>query len=358
MLVKNRSIYLYFLAFFYGFFITMIYADPIKKLPKAELHLHLTGSYPLSYLRMIASNANLNEEYENFVSGLKILANGNVPYHDAFKYFLPVEKLINTYEKVENGVIALGKELIEDGVIYAEIRTGLKDFGKGHEEYLKAVLRGINRCPKNIKLKLILSLRRNSGSSLAKKTVDLAIRYKDQGVVGIDVSGDSTLGQIVDIIPDIKRAKKASLYLTLHIGESPKEIDSIEKQLEQAVILQQLKPDRIGHGVFLSHQSVKWLLNHPSIPIEICPTSSIIAGMIHHIYEHPGIGYYLKHKHPIIIGTDDPLLFQTTLTAEYHKLLNLNGINIEQIKHIILRSFDFAFLPQQEKLNLINKFNA
>lgn len=357
-MVKAKLKYNYLLLIFYSILNTIIHADSIKKLPKAELHLHLTGSYPLSYLQKIASNNNLNKEYKHLVSGLDNLAKRNVTYHEGFKYFLLVEQLVNTYEKVENGVVALGEELIKDGVAYAEIRTGLKDLGKGHEEYLKAVLRGIDRCPKNIKLKLIISLRRNTDIALAKKTIDLAINYKKQGVVGIDVSGDSTIGNITEIITELQRAKKASLFLTLHLGESPKEIDNADKQLEQAEILEQLNPDRIGHGVFLSPQARQWVLKH-SIPLEVCITSSIIAGMIERINDHPGIEYYLKHKHPIIIGTDDPLLFQTTLTKEYHKIMDLDEINLAQVKEIILKSFEFAFLSQKEKqeliLNILNR---
>lgn len=354
-MVKNKLKYNYLLTLFCSLLSSVIYCEPIKKLPKAELHLHLTGSYPLSYLQKIASNSALHKEYKDFVSGLNNLAKRNVSYHEAFKYFLLVEKLVNTYKKVEDGVIALGEELIKDGVIYAEIRTGLKDLGKGHEEYLKAVLRGIDRCPKNLKLKLIISLRRNTGSAVAKNMVDLAIHYKNQGIIGIDVSGDSTLGDIAEIIPELQRAKKASLYLTLHLGESPREIDTIEKELEQVKILEQLNPDRIGHGVFLAHPAIQWILKN-STPIEVCPTSSIIAGMINRLNEHPWIEYHLTYKHPIIIGTDDPLLFKTTLSAEYNKLLNLQKINRDIVNNIIRSSFEFAFLPQQEKTDLLLTF--
>lgn len=336
----------------------MVYADYIKDIPKTELHLHLTGAYPLSYLRSIASDEDSKKEYKELVLSLQKLARGGVTYSDSFEYFAPVRKLVNTYDKVENGVVALCENLISDGVVYVEIRTGLKDLGKGPEEYLKAVLRGIERCPKAIKVKLLLSIRRDekdtTSASTAKKTIDIAIKYREQGVVGIDVSGDSTLGQLAQIIPEIKRAQKAKLHLALHLGESPEEIDNKEKELGQAKLLEQLKPDRIGHGVFLSPQALKWVLNHPSVPIEVCPTSSVVVGMIDHHSNHPGIKYYLKHKHPVVVGTDDPLLFNSSLTQEYHKLIELDGIKMTQIKQMIQWSFDFAFLTPEEKIELRN----
>ncbi|MBI2712536.1 MAG: hypothetical protein HYX41_06770 [Bdellovibrio sp.] len=320
-------------------------AFAIHELPKAELHLHLTGSYPLTYLKKITTE----EQYLGIVENLRILSKG-VPYHEAFKYFIPIEAAVNTHEKVERGIHALCDELSKDNVVYAEIRSGLKNFGDGFEEYLKTVLKGISHCPTNLKVKLLLSVRRHTPLAQVIETVDLAIRYKDQGIVGLDVSGDSTLGEIKNLSAEIKRAKENGLFLALHLGESSKETDSVEKQIDQQKLLEELQPERIGHGVFLSDQSRKWLFEHPGVPVEVCPSSSVIAGMIGHHSEHPAVQlYFRKHNHPIVIGTDDPLLFQTTLTNEYQKVLELDHVTLEEIKKMIRWSFEFSFLSTEEK---------
>lgn len=323
----------------------------IKNIPKAELHLHLTGSYPLAYVRKCAIESNMLDVYNDFASGLEILAKG-VPYHDAFKYFAPVEKIVNTYAKVEQGVVALAHELLADGVVYAEIRAGLKDLGKGYEEYLLAILRGIRRCPSEITIKLLLSIRRFTEAAIADATVDLAIKYKDYGIVGLDISGDSTLGQIELIIPAVRRGQAAGLKLALHLGESPKEIDTEEKQIAQAKILEMLKPNRIGHGVFLSQPALDWMLAH-RVPLEVCPTSSELAGMVDHHRDHPGLEYLLQHNHPIVIGADDLLLFRSPLSKEIIKLMRLEKFGGEQLLQLIAWSFEFAFgkIAPEDKLN-------
>jgi len=323
----------------------------IRKIPKVELHLHYSGAVPLRYLKSVSSDV----EYELLVQGLKKLANG-VDYHDVFKYFSHVYKILNTYEKIENGLIAIATEQLQDNVVYLEVRTGLKDLGKGTEEYLCALLRGIKRCPAAITVKLMLSLRRNTPVKEAKDIVGLAIKYRKEGVVGIDVSGDSTLVGIEKIIPAIELAKKDCLLLSLHLGESREEIDTPAKKIAQAKLLEIIKPDRIGHGVFLSQQSVAWLLQHPNIPIEVCPSSSVLAGMIEHHSKHPGLGYHLNHKHLIVVGTDDPLLFQTTLTKEYLKLLE-HSLSLDQVKQIIANSFRFAFATNDLKQKNANRCN-
>lgn len=91
---------------------------------------------------------------------------------------------------------------------------------------------------------------------------------------------------------------------------------------------------------------------HPLIPIEVCPTSSVITGMIEHQLLHTGVRYYLQHKHPIVIGTDDPLLFQSSLTEEYLNLMQLDGLQLGHILQLTSWSHDFSFLPHKDKLQL------
>lgn len=325
----------------------------IHQTPKAELHSHYSGAVPLWYLESIIDDQVTLDEYKLLVQGLHKLKSG-VDYHDAFKYFSHIYKILNTYEKVENGLIAIAEEYLQDNVIYLELRTGLKDLGKGIEEYLQALLRGIKRCPSDITIKLMLSLRRDTSAADAQKIVDLAIRYKEHGVVGIDVSGDSTLIGTENIIPAIRRAKMEGIFLSLHIGESAEEIDTPDKEVAQAELLELVQPERIGHGVFLSEQSVSWLLQHPDIPIEVCPSSSVLAGMVDHHSNHPGLLYHLAHEHPVVVGTDDPLLFQTTLTNEYLKLIEV-GFDLDQIKQMIANSFQFAFAVPNSKQKIAHR---
>lgn len=105
--------------------------ETIKKMPKIELHMHLGGSYPLSYLKEIASS----EQYQALIDEIEKIKK-RVDYHAVFSVFKLVANIVNTPQKVENGVAALCKELAEDNVVYAELRTGLKDLGTGFEGYL------------------------------------------------------------------------------------------------------------------------------------------------------------------------------------------------------------------------------
>lgn len=301
----------------------------LKSLPKAELHLHLGGSFPLSYLLSIATP----EQAEELQKGLEVLSK-KVHYHDVFPLFKLVGNIVNSEERVKNGVEALCRSLKEDGVTYVEIRSSVKDLGKGYEEYLKAILEGLqNERTESFKPYLLLSLQRNSPLTITHTTIDLAIQYQDAGVVGIDLSGDSSLEQMEFLIPELKRAKNSKLALVLHMGESTKEKGQID-------LLTNLEPDRIGHGVFLTDEAKEWIVTK-KIPLEVCLTSSVLVEMVGHAHEHPGIELY-RRGHPIVLCTDDPLLFSTSLTQELMVAHQTCGLSLDELFSITYNSFKYT----------------
>jgi adenosine deaminase len=241
--------------------------------------------------------------------------------------------------RVENGILALCKDLLLDNVVYAEFRTGLKDLGSGLEGYLTAVLRGIQRGTDGTSLRagLILSLRRDTEYSIAEQTIDLALKYRDKGVIGIDLSGDSTQGDGKHIFPALIRAKANHLPITLHIGESEKE--TAEQQMLELLTIQ---PQRIGHGVHLCEEGKKWV-KEKKILVELCLTSAVKAKMIHDAKEHPALKLLLQ-GHPVAICTDDPLVFNTTLSQEYTHVAILTGLLPEEIQELQKQTQIYNFL--------------
>ncbi len=300
-----------------------------QQLPKAELHLHLGGSFPREYLFSIATTTQQEE-----LSRALDLVGQRIDYHAGFRVFGLIAQIVNSEEKLQNGVSQLCKSLEEDHVRYVEIRTGLKDLGQGTEEYLKAVLRGIQETESTLlKANVVLSLQRSSSVALVQETIDLALKFRNQGVVGIDISGNSSIGQIDQIIPDLMRAKKEGLAFTVHMGELPEETD-------QMLLLTLLKPKRVGHGVYLSDEAKEWILRH-RIPLEVCLTSSVLVKMIDDYKQHPGLEFF-RLGHPIVFCTDDPLLFSTTLSQELLYAHQLCGLSTEDIKYLVDQSFDYT----------------
>ena len=299
-----------------------------QQLPKAELHLHLGGSFPKEYLLSIATPT----QQEELIHALDLIAQG-IDYHAGFRVFGLINQIVNSEEKLQNGVSWLCRSLKEDHVHYVEIRTGLKDLGQGLEGYLKAVLRGIyDNASAPLKANVVLSLQRSSSAAMVNKTIDLALKYRDQGVIGIDISGNAGIGQVDPIVSDLLRAKKEGLAFTIHLGELPEETD-------QMLLLTLLEPKRVGHGVYLCEEAKEWILKH-RVPIEVCLTSSVLVKMIADYKQHPGLEFF-RLGHPIVFCTDDPLLFSTTLSQELSYAHQLCGLSKEEIKQLVKHSFDY-----------------
>src|SRR5689334_8693500 len=122
MSMKFAQIVLGTLALTINFLIGAQQAPDFQQLPKGELHLHLGGSFPKEYLFSIASKMQ-QEQLEHALNLIKL----KVDYNAAFHVFKLVAEIVDTEEKLQEGVESLCAKLQEDNVHYVEIRTGLKD---------------------------------------------------------------------------------------------------------------------------------------------------------------------------------------------------------------------------------------
>jgi len=63
---------------------------------------------------------------------------------------------------------------------------------------------------------------------------------------------------------------------------------------------------------------------------------------------HPAIEYH-RQGHPIVLGTDDPLIFSTTLSKECALLHDCHGFSFEQIEKYAKLGIDYSFLPRKKE---------
>ena len=302
----------------------------IQHEPKAELHIHAGGAFPPGYLLEIANDEELLE-LTQFIDKLK----QGMDYKEAFAVFPLISRIVNTNERLEEGAFRICESLKADGVKVAELRSGLKRLaGSDEKGYLKALLRGVQRAQsESFSCKVILSVQRDSTKEFVEKTVELATQYMYRGVVGIDISGDSTKGTIKQHITTLQKARSAGLFITAHIGESYEEIDQMD-------ILQKLKPHRIGHGVCLCLPAIAWIKEH-KIPVEVCPTSARLVSMHQPNEIHPWIIEHRDNGHPIVICTDDPTVFGVNVSDELYSLKNI--LTLDQITEIAKSGLKHAF---------------
>ena len=117
--------------------------------------------------------------------------------------------------------------------------------------------------------------RRNSLSE-ALEVVSLAERFRDKGVVGVDLCGDPARGGIAALAPAFERARAISgLGITLHFAEA--EASGTDEELE---MLLSWKPDRVGHVIHVSDRVRERIIREHNLGLELCLSCNVHAGMI------------------------------------------------------------------------------
>lgn len=302
--------------------------ENLRALPKYNAHCHLGGEIPIATLLKYGSQ----KQIQALTQAMSEITSGK-EYEKAFCIFPLISQIINTHEKLKEATFQTCQRFKLDNNQVVLMRTGLKVLeNRDYEEYLKTVLEGIREAAsEDFNVFLMLSLKRSSSLEMAKLTVGLALKYRESGVVGIDISDISTIGDIKTIIPELLQAKASGLKIAVHMGESAEEQD-------QMLIIQEIKPDLIDHGVNLCEEAKEWVKKN-NIPVTVCLTSSIATRMHDQASPHPWITEYLESEHPIDLGTDDSTVFGNIFLS--NELFSLcPDLEFEKITEIAKKSLD------------------
>lgn len=186
-------------------------------------------------------------------------------------------------------------EFAQDGVRYLELRTTPRqnaDTGMTKKTYLAAVLAAMNEPRSNIRVRLIVSIDRRNTLEEAHEAVDLALAFRDQGIVGMDLCGDVMQGSFNALRPAFDRAQAAGLKITLHFNE-------VQANVAEAPSLLAIRPDRLGHATLLDDFS-RQAIYKEAIPVEICMTSNVLCKTVPSYADHH-VKTLLLEKHPFVL---------------------------------------------------------
>jgi adenosine deaminase len=139
------------------------------------------------------------------------------------------------------------------------------------------------------------------------------------------------------------------LHRLIHAGE----IGGPEKIREA---IEFLGAERIGHGIAAIHDpALMDLLAARRIPLEICPTSNLRTGALARqlrrekagLEQHP-LTQLIRHGVPVVLSTDDPAMFDTTLTEEYKRAQEM-GMTEKELLQLIRQGFEHTFLSKEQQ---------
>jgi len=330
----------------------------VKSLPKAELHCHLDGSMRVETIVDIAKKENVKLPTDDIDELRKILEVG-MECKSLEEYLRPFDitaAVLQSEESLRRATYELAEDAAEENVRYIEIRFApLWHIRKGLKmtEIIDAVLKGAHEAERDfdIKIGIIICGIRHTSPEDTMKVAELAVAYKNKGVVGFDLAGAERDFPAKDHKEAFYLIINNNINTTAHAGEAYG-----PESIEQAIHF--ISANRIGHGTRLREDGD--LLNYVNdhrIPLEMCITSNIQTKAAKHVEDHP-IKFYFDLGLRVTLNTDNRLISKVSLTDEYMLAIEKLGFTADEIKYLILNGFKSAFLPLKEKVKLIKRINA
>ncbi|MBA3657334.1 MAG: adenosine deaminase [Gemmatimonadaceae bacterium] len=330
----------------------LITSELLRRLPKAELHCHLDGSVRPSTL------IELGKEYKKPMPAASadelrdyMLVNDARNLEDYLTRFEVTISVMQTAESLERVAYELAEDAAKDGVRYIEVRNApvlnVRE-GLSLGEAVEAPIRGLERAERDfgIKGRYIICALRNLAPDVSLELAQLAVSYKKRGVVAFDLAGGEAGNPASAHAEAFKYARDNNLALTVHAGEG----DGSES-VRQAVHV--CGAQRIGHATRLIEDTeLTQYVNDRRIALEICLTSNVQTRVASSYETHP-LRQYFDHGMNVVLNTDNRLMSGTTLTEEYGHAARHLDFDFDELCTIALNSFESAFLPWEERIQLL-----
>ena len=329
-----------------------------RRLPKVELHAHLSGSIRPSTLLDLSAEHRGSEGEERARNTLGLSRGATRETRDlreCFAIFDLIHDAVRTKENLRRITREVVADFAADNVKYLELRTTPRDLPDGtkRREYVSivtSVLEAMSDLEEGgITCRLLLSIdRATADPAVAQATVDLAREFQPV-VVGIDVSGNPTRGSFSTFLPALEAARAAGLSVTIHCGE-------VRGNDEEVTAMINFHPDRLGHTLTLTREHCATLLALPRrIPVELCPTSNVKTLQLDSMTDHPTARLWVHQKYPFCVNTDDSGVFATDSSTEHFIFAEALNLDVVAMSTIACNAAGFSFLPTREKAQLQNK---
>ncbi|KFY64150.1 hypothetical protein V496_03448 [Pseudogymnoascus sp. VKM F-4515 (FW-2607)] len=339
--------------------VVLMDADPLhgldaKSMPKIELHAHLSGSISPACLHEIwLSKKQRDADGAAALSDpLQELAPSKafdlVTFFPLFSKF--IYELCNDAESISYSTKSVLQDFQDDGVVYLELRTTprlIKQAGISKEAYVQLVLSTISSFESpTMVTQLILSIDRRNSEEEASEVVDLALRYRDQGVVGVDLCGDPAKGNVDIFRSAFAKAKEKGLKTTIHFAEAQQ--SSSEHEL---LTLLSFEPDRIGHVIHVP-DAIKEVIIERKLGLELCLSCNVKFKMTSGSFADHHFMYWKGTGCPITLCTDDVGVVGSALSNEYALIAEHFGLEPREVYELAQSGIETVFGGDDEKERL------
>jgi len=305
---------------------------------KAELHVHLEGCVWEKH------KIKWREKAINF---FPFIDSNLINFPISFEDFLAILRSSYNYLNGEAQYISVLNDYLhymqEQNIVYAEIQINsalLRTFNIDIMNLLRNFNKEVQSRKKQV-IRYIIDLPWQFSAHSFEYFIKNYDQFKELGVVGLSMGGDESFARPSEIVSIFDSAKKVGYKILCHAGETTN--TNFAKK-----IIEELNPDRIGHGLSLAD----WFIsqNDKTFIIDTCLTSNHLLGLVKNIDNHPFQKWILSNNVITTLSTDDPAIFNTTLKREYNlaenHFLNMDCYfdNIED--YYVKAAFDKAAIHQ------------
>jgi adenosine deaminase len=340
-------------------------AVSIRAAPKVLLHDHLDGGVRpatvvdlarrVGYDGLPVTNAVELEQWFRAAADSGSLER----YLETFAHTVAVMQTVQGLSRVARECV---EDLAADGVVYAEVRWAPEQHvedGLTLEQVVEAVLSGFQEgaatsaaVGRTIRVGAIVTAMRHAARS--REIAELAVRYRDDGVVGFDIAGAEAGFPPSRHLDAFEYLRRENYHFTIHAGEAFG-LPSIWEAIQWC------GTDRLGHGVRIVDDitaggrlgRLAQYVRDKRIPLEMCPSSNVQTGAAKSIAEHP-IGLLRRLQFRVTVNTDNRLMSGTSMSREMSLLAEAFNYEWSDLQWFTINAMKSAFIGFDERLAIIN----
>jgi len=343
--------------------------DSIRRAPKVLLHDHLDGGLrPQTVIELADASG-----YRGLpTTDVAKLATWFASAADSGSLERYLETFAHTCGVMQDeaALVRVAAEAVEDlasdGVVYAEVRYAPELFqerGLTLEQIVEAVQEGFRlgerraaEAGHRIRIGTLLCAMRQNARSL--EIAELAVRYRDVGVVGFDIAGPEAGFPPTRNLDAFEYLRQQNAHFTIHAGEAFG-LPSIWEAIQHC------GAERLGHGVRIVDDikvaedgsvnlgRLASYVRDRRIPLEMCPSSNLQTGAAPSVAEHP-IGLLARLRFRVTVNTDNRLMSHCSMSSEMATLVDTFGYAWEDLQWFTVNAMKSAFIGFDERLDLIN----
>ena len=329
----------------------------LRRLPKAELHVHLDGSVrPSTLLELAEENGTPMPASDPESLREYMLVDDAVDLEEYLERFSVTLSVMQSGAAMERIAYELAEDASKEGVRYIEVRYSPVlnvRAGLSLGEAIEGPLRGLERAERDHGIigRVIVCAIRNMAPDVSLELARLAVSYRDRGVVGFDLAGGERGHPATAHAAAFEHARSNDLACTCHAGEGDG-ADSIRQAVHRC------GAHRLGHATRLFEDpSLMEYVNDRRIALEICLTSNVQTRVTETYETHP-VRDYFEHGLNVVLNTDNRLMSGTTLTDEYAHAAEHLDFGVNDLARIALNGFESCFLPYEQRRDLIERVQA